>query len=108
MTNYLIVQTTTDSHEAALQIAAALVAQRLAACVQVSGPITSVYRWNGKIEQGQEWICAAKTRADRFDDLAKAIRQLHSYDEPEIVATEIVAGAPSYLEWVERETQALP
>jgi len=81
-----------------------LVAARHAACVQVVGPITSRYWWEGAVEVSEEWLCLAKTTADRYPALEAAIRQLHSYDEPEIVAVAVVAGSPSYLEWVLRET----
>lgn len=69
MTEYIEVHTTIDSREAAQKIADALVSQRLAACVQVSGPITSTYWWEGKMEQAQEWVCSAKTRRDLYPRL---------------------------------------
>lgn len=92
--------TTTSSEEEAARISVALVDGRLAACVQVLGPIDSRYRWEGEIEESREWICLAKTEASRFDELEAAIRELHSYDEPEIVATPIVAGSRGYLAWI--------
>jgi periplasmic divalent cation tolerance protein len=97
---YLQVVTTIDSEEAAERISAALVERRLAACVQVVGPIASHYRWQGEVESAREWICVAKTAASRYDELEAAIRELHPYDEPEIVATPIVAGSASYLAWL--------
>jgi len=100
MTEYLQVLTTIDSEEAAERISAALVERRLAACVQVVGPISSTYRWQGGIERSREWMCVAKTNAARYPDVEAAIRELHSYDEPEIVATPIVAGSPGYLAWL--------
>jgi periplasmic divalent cation tolerance protein len=100
MAEYLQVVTTIDSEEAAERIAAALVEQRLAACVQVLGPIASTYRWQGKVESAREWLCLAKTAASRYDELEAAIRELHPYEEPEIVATPIVAGSAGYLDWV--------
>lgn len=106
MTDIIQVATTAGSYSEAEQIAAALVDQRLAACVQVAGPVRSVFRWQGKIESNEEWICTAKTRRDRYDQLAAAITRLHSYDEPEIVATPITAGSASYLQWVADETAA--
>lgn len=102
MAEYLQVVTTIDSEEAAERTAAALVEQRLAACVQVLGPIASTYRWQGKVESAREWMCVAKTAAPRYDELEAAIRELHPYDEPEIVATPIVAGSAGYLDWVTR------
>jgi len=100
VTDYIQVLTAAGSEEEAERISAALVERRLAACVQVIGPIASRYRWQGKVEHGQEWLCLAKTEASRYDELEAAIRELHSYEQPEIVATPIVAGSKGYLEWV--------
>ncbi|HSS04240.1 MAG TPA: divalent-cation tolerance protein CutA [Solirubrobacterales bacterium] len=100
MAEYLQVLTTAGSEEEAERIGAALVERRLAACVQVVGPIASHYRWQGKVERAREWICLAKTEASRYPDLEAAIRELHSYEEPEIVATPIVAGSSGYLDWI--------
>jgi periplasmic divalent cation tolerance protein len=102
---YLQVQTTVGSEQEAERISAALIERRLAACVQVSGPIASRYRWQGEVEQAQEWLCLAKTEAGRYPELEAAIRELHSYDEPEIIATPIVAGSADYLEWIERSVE---
>jgi periplasmic divalent cation tolerance protein len=101
MTDCVQVLTTAGSEEEAERIAAALVERRLAACVQVSGPIVSRYRWQGGLEREREWQCLVKTTREGFDAVAAAIRELHSYEEPEIVATPIVAGSPGYLAWVE-------
>ena len=100
MAEYLQVLTTAGSEEEAERIGAALIERRLAACVQVIGPISSRYRWQGKIETAREWICIAKTEASRYPEVETAIRELHSYEEPEIVATPIVAGSKGYLDWV--------
>jgi periplasmic divalent cation tolerance protein len=100
LAEYLQVLTTAGSEEEAERISAALVERRLAACVQVTGPISSRYRWQDKVEQAREWLCLAKTEASRYPALEAAIRELHSYDEPEIVATAIVAGSAGYLAWI--------
>jgi periplasmic divalent cation tolerance protein len=100
MADYLQVTTAAGSEAEAGRIAAALVERRLAACVQVVGPISSRYRWQGEIEQAREWLCLAKTAASRYPELEAAIRELHSYEEPEIVATPIVAGSAGYLAWL--------
>lgn len=100
MTEYFQVLTTTGSEREAERISAALIERRLAACVQVIGPISSRYRWQGKVEREREWLCLAKTEASRYGELEAAIRELHSYDEPEIVATQIVAGSAGYLAWI--------
>lgn len=106
MAEYIEVHTTTDSHEHAQTIARAIVSRRLAACVQISGPITSVYWWQGQMEQTEEWLCTAKTRATLYQELEQAIREVHTYDVPEILAVEVVAGNASYLAWVTQETGA--
>lgn len=100
MAEYLQVLTATGSEQEAERISAALVERRLAACVQVLGPVASRYRWQGEVETAREWLCLAKTEAGRYERLEAAIRELHSYDEPEIVATQIVAGSAGYLEWL--------
>lgn len=100
MPEYLQVLTTAGSEEEAERISAALVERRLAACVQVIGPISSRYRWQGKVEHTREWMCWAKTTTARYPELEATIRELHTYEEPEIVATPIVAGSAGYLEWI--------
>lgn len=105
MPEYLQVLSTVGSEEEAERIAAELVERRLAACVQVLGPISSSYRWRGEVARAREWLCLAKTEASRYEQLEAAIRELHSYEEPEIVATPIVAGSPTYLAWLTRSTQ---
>lgn len=100
MAEYLQVLTTVGSEDEAKRISSELVERRLAACVQTIGPISSRYRWQGKIEEAREWICLAKTEASRYPEIEAAIRELHSYDEPEIVATAIVAGSSGYLGWL--------
>ncbi len=101
MTECVQVLTTAGSEQEAELIAAALLERRLAACVQIVGPVLSRYRWRGEIEREREWQCLAKTTRARFETLAATIREVHSYEEPEIVATPVVAGSPGYLAWVE-------
>jgi len=100
VTDHVQVLTTVGSEEDAERISIALVERRLAACVQTVGPIASRYRWQGKVETAREWQCLAKTEAARYPEVEAAIRELHPYDEPEIVATPIVAGSAGYLAWV--------
>jgi periplasmic divalent cation tolerance protein len=102
---FLQVQTTTDSRAEAMELGHAAVAARLAACAQVTGPISSVYWWEDSIERSEEWLILLKLPADRFDELAEFLAERHSYDEPEIVAVPIVAGSAAYLDWVEDETR---
>jgi periplasmic divalent cation tolerance protein len=101
MSDCVQVLTTAGSEEEAGRIASLLVERRLAACVQVVGPITSRYRWQGAIEEEREWQCLVKTTRAAYEAVEAAIREAHSYDEPEIVATPIVAGSAGYLAWIE-------
>lgn len=101
MAEYLQVSTTVASEEEAERIGAVLIERRLAACVQVLGPVVSRYRWQGEVEQAREWLCLVKTESSRYSELEATIGELHSYDEPELVATPIVAGSASYLGWID-------
>jgi periplasmic divalent cation tolerance protein len=100
MTDYVQVLTTVSSAEDARRICDALVEDRLAACVQVAGPVSSTYRWHGGIEREREWQCLAKTEARLYAAVEAAIRRLHSYEEPEILAIPVLAGSRGYLDWV--------
>lgn len=100
MTDKRLVLTTAGSVEEANRIADALVERRLAACVNISAPITSVYRWQGKVERAQEWLLLIKTTAGMADEVGDAIKELHSYELPECVVLRIEGGSEEYLEWV--------
>lgn len=100
------VVTTTAEKKDAEKIAAALLKERLAACVQISGPIESSYWWNGRLETDREYLCTIKTRKDRLPALEAAIKELHPYEIPEIVATPIVAISAEYLAWLKEQTPA--
>jgi periplasmic divalent cation tolerance protein len=88
----------------AAPIAEALVQQRLAACVNLLPGLRSVYRWQGKIETAGETLLIAKTVADRYAALETAVRSLHPYELPEIVAVEIARGLSPYLQWLAEST----
>ncbi len=105
MTEYIQVVTTTEHRKDAESIARALVEQRLAACVQVIGPIGSTYRWRDAIQTTQEWQCWAKSRRDLYDQIEAAIRRLHPYEVPEILAVPVLAGSTSYLAWLDGEVK---
>jgi periplasmic divalent cation tolerance protein len=100
MSDKRIVLTTAGSTEEAQKIADALIQRRLAACVNVIGPISSVYRWKEKIERAQEWMLVIKTTAEAADAVGAAIKELHSYDLPECVVLPIEGGSEAYLEWI--------
>ncbi|HEX8958487.1 MAG TPA: divalent-cation tolerance protein CutA [Solirubrobacterales bacterium] len=97
---YVQVLTTAGSEQEAEWIGAVLIERRLAACVQVLGPVASRYRWRGEVEEAREWQCLAKTEASRYAEVEAAIREVHSYEEPEIVAIPIAAGSSGYLAWI--------
>jgi periplasmic divalent cation tolerance protein len=103
MKSYIQITTTTETKEQAQTIAQHLVKSRLAACVQIVGPINSTYRWKDKVENAQEWLCLIKTRADLYNKVEAAIKSLHSYETPEIIAVPIVKGSKEYLNWIDDE-----
>jgi periplasmic divalent cation tolerance protein len=94
------VVTTTSSQAEAERIARLLVERRLAACAQLDGPITSIYRWQGNLETAEEWRLTLKSIRARLPQLEAAIRELHSYETPEILATPVVFVAKAYHEWL--------
>ncbi|MBI3463080.1 MAG: divalent-cation tolerance protein CutA [Planctomycetes bacterium] len=100
MSQAIQVITTLGSRTDAQGLAHALIAKRAAACVQVLGPITSTYRWHGKIETAEEWLCIAKTTQQLYPEIEEAIRQAHPYELPEILALPVAAGSRDYLEWL--------
>jgi periplasmic divalent cation tolerance protein len=100
---FLHVQTSTDSRAEAMELAHDAVRARLAACAQVAGPVASTFWWEDDIERAEEWLVLLKLPADRYDALAEFLIERHSYDEPEIIATPIVAGSAGYLDWIAQE-----
>jgi periplasmic divalent cation tolerance protein len=94
------VTTTLPDQATAERLASVLVEERLAACAQVHGPISSTYRWQGTTERTTEWYCHLKTTAARLAALQARIRQLHPYEVPEIIAGPIYDGNADYLSWV--------
>ncbi len=100
----LIVITNTPDRDVALKIARALIERKLAACVTILAECTSIYRWQGKLETATEVPLMIKTRAAIYDDVEAAIKSLHPYELPEIVAVPIERGLPDFLEWINAET----
>ncbi len=98
--DYVMVQTTTDQRKVAERIAQALVEDRLAACVQIMGPITSIYRWQNEVQSSEEWLVVAKSHRELFARVEAVIRGLHNYEVAEILALPIVTGHSGYLEWM--------
>ncbi len=99
------VVTTTAQRQDADALAAAVLEKRLAACVQISGPIDSSYWWNNRLETAQEWILTIKTRRDLFKPLEKLLLEQHPYDQPEIVATACVEISAGYLKWLNEQVK---
>jgi periplasmic divalent cation tolerance protein len=100
MTDLIVIQTTTGTRHDAQEIAAALVDQRLAACVQVSGPIESTYHWDGQQQTSEEWLVVIKTLAARFADVERAILAMHPYEQPEILALPVAEVNANYAKWL--------
>ena len=98
------VTTTTPTEDEAVALARAAVERRHAACAQVSGPIVSIYRWEGRVETSEEWRCVFKTSAAAHPQLTTFLRHAHSYAVPEIIASIIDGGDDDYLRWIDTET----
>ena len=105
---YVQVVTTLDDEARARSLAREVVKARLAACAQVWGPISSVYWWEGEMEEAQEFMVAMKTKMDLYAPLEEFIRERHPYTVPEILAFAVVEGSKKYLDWLDGETLDLP
>jgi len=103
MMEVIQVVTTMDKKQDAQKIAKSLIAKRLAACVQIVGPIISTYWWQDKIETAEEWMCIAKTEKRLYTELEKEIRENHPYDVPEILAMPVILGNQDYIKWLSTE-----
>jgi periplasmic divalent cation tolerance protein len=104
--SYVAVVTSVADRETAERIAETLVTERLAACAQVLGPQTSVYRWKDRLERATEWRLELKTAAARLTALERRLLELHPYDVPECIALPIVHGSDAYLRWLAEETES--
>ncbi|HEU5377174.1 MAG TPA: divalent-cation tolerance protein CutA [Ktedonobacteraceae bacterium] len=105
MAEPIMVITNTSTQQEALQIASKAIERHLAAAVNISGPMTSVYRWQGKVETAEEWQCFIKTVQDRYSEVEQLIHEFHSYELPGIIALPLAAGSDKYLNWIEQETR---
>ena len=103
MKKYIQVVTTTDTEKSAEKITATLIENRLAACVQIIGPINSIYWWKATVERAVEWLCIIKTRQDLYSSVESSIKAIHGYKVPEIIALPILKGYKDYLSWMEEE-----
>lgn len=102
MTGCCQVTTTLPDQAAAERLARVLVEERLAACAQVVGPVSSTYHWEGAVERAAEWYCHLKTTVGRLPALQARIGELHPYEVPEIIAVPVLAGNAAYLRWIEQ------
>lgn len=103
MTEFIQVFVTIDDESKAEEIAEKIVEKRLAACVQIAGPLTSIYRWEDKVNKDREWLLIIKSSEKLFDELEKELIGLHTYDTPEILAFPVVKGSMDYLNWLNME-----
>jgi periplasmic divalent cation tolerance protein len=101
----IVVLVTFGSEEEALKIANTLVEEHLAACVNLVSPIRSIYRWEGKIWDEKEWLLIIKTQKQRFEELEKKVKSLHSYAIPEIISFPITEASSTYLNWIKENTK---
>ena len=104
MNPYVQVVTTTADRADAEKLAREALERRVAACAQIDGPLTSVYRWKGEVETATEWRCTFKTPSALYEALEGMLRELHPYETPEIVVVEISGGARGYLDWIDENT----
>ena len=102
----LLVLTNLPDRDAALRLAEGLIERRVAACVNVLGGCTSVYRWQGRVETAAEVPVLIKSTQGAYARLEEAIKSLHPYELPEIIAVPLAGGLPAYLQWVDAETQS--
>jgi periplasmic divalent cation tolerance protein len=105
MAEYIQLTTTTGKRQDAEQIASELVSRRLAACVQVTGPVVSTFRWQGKVETAEEWTCIIKTSGAQLSEIHQLFAQIHPYEVPELIATPIIDGSPAYLKWLDEQLE---
>ncbi len=101
----IVIFITAPNEDEAAGIARAVVEARLAACVNIARNIRSIYSWQGKIEDDTEVLMIVKTRKNLFDALSAKVRELHSYDVPEIIALPIIDGSEKYLKWINESTK---
>jgi len=100
VTDKIVILVTAPNLRQAKKIAKALVEERLAACVNITAPVQSLYRWKGKVNEDREFLLLFKSSRELFGEIQAAVRKLHSYTTPEIICLPIVDGSPDYLAWI--------
>ncbi|MBT3056341.1 MAG: divalent-cation tolerance protein CutA [Candidatus Thiodiazotropha sp. (ex Codakia orbicularis)] len=104
-TPLLLILCTAPDRETALKLSRSLLEQRLAACVNLSPPVTSVYHWQGRLEESEEILLLIKTTKQQYNNVEATLRAQHPYELPEIIAVPVVQGLDDYIDWVERCTK---
>ena len=108
MTNKIVVFSTCGSAAEAERLALQLIEEKLAACVNIVAPVKSFYRWEGVIQEAQEWMLIVKTSRDLFEALRALLEGAHSYELPEVLAIPVIDGSPNYLRWFDSELRSGP
>ncbi len=103
MQSYIQVSTTTESKDAAIALGHILVEKKLAACIQINGPITSIFTWKDKVTEAEEWQLVIKTRDDLFSILEQAIKENHTYELPEIIGVKLEHVSSEYAKWIDEQ-----
>lgn len=98
--DYVMVMVTTARKQEAEEIAQHLLKEKLIACANITGPVSSLFNWSGKIERAEEHLILMKSRKDLFEKLAETVKFLHSYEVPEILVLPIIEGSRAYLDWL--------
>ncbi|MGQ9461306.1 MAG: divalent-cation tolerance protein CutA [Candidatus Bathyarchaeaceae archaeon] len=98
--SYVVVVITTSNKEEAVKIVRSLLEERLIACANILGPVSSMFWWEGKIEEAGEFLVFMKSHENHFERLSERIAEIHSYEVPEIIAFPIIKGSKSYLKWL--------
>ena len=105
MSPYVVVIVTAANREEAVKIVRSLLEERLIACANIVGPVSSIFWWEGKIDEASEFLVFMKSHENHFERLSERVTEIHSYDVPEIIALPIIKGSPSYLEWLSDSLQ---
>ena len=107
MSGYVEIATTFEKKGEAELLAKLLLEKRLAGCVQILGPMTSIYRWQGKIEQAEEYLCLIKSHEEHFAEIERTIKANHPYQVPQLLALPIKLGSAEYLHWLRQELKEI-
>jgi len=105
MSSFTVVIMTASNREEAVKIVRGLLKERLIACANIVGPISSLFWWEGKIDEASEFLVFMKSHENLFEKLSRRIMEIHSYEVPEIIALPIIKGSPPYLDWLRASIQ---